>query len=122
MRKTLLAIAAGYAVITAATMIAFVGLNQATDNLNTPAWLTIKLMLAIIGGMGGGYAAALIDPYDGRSLRLLAGLMTALSIAAIAAMLGSEPLWFQAALIASTAPAILVGGQVRRWQWLARRS
>ncbi|HEY1016088.1 MAG TPA: hypothetical protein VGE07_25485 [Herpetosiphonaceae bacterium] len=121
MRKTLLALTAGYFVIAIALLLTFVGLNQAAPDPNAAPLLTIKLMLAIIGGLAGGYAAALVAPPGERPVRLLAALMTLLGIGAIAVLLGGAPLWFQAALIMCSGPAILTGGQVRRWQWLARR-
>lgn len=116
MRRTVLSVLAGQLVISAVTVLSFVGLNALTADLNTPGWLVTKLLLSLAGGALGGFTAARLAGTDhARAVLGLAALTTALSAAAIAVKFGSEPLWFQAALVLGSGPAVWLGGQ-RRWE------
>jgi hypothetical protein len=111
MRKILLAVGAGYLVINILTVGLFVALNGLGVDLNQPRWLLVKLTLSLLAGAGGGLVAALVAGHRARpALGALAGLMVVLSAIAVAIKFGSEPLWFQAALIAGAGPAVLAGG------------
>lgn len=114
MRRLILSVVAGYLIITAVTIVSFVGLNAARLNLNSVRWLMGKLLISLIGGALGGYAAARLAGVDGaRAVRALAGLMTALSMAAVLVKFGSEPLWFQTALVLGAGSAVWAGGNSR---------
>jgi hypothetical protein len=112
MRRLILSVAAGYLIINTITMVSFVGLNATGADLNSPGWLSVKLLIALAGGVLGGYATARLARADrARAVLALAGLMTVLSIVAIIIMFGTEPLWFQAALVLGAGLAVLAGGR-----------
>ncbi|HYF63706.1 MAG TPA: hypothetical protein VD886_12880 [Herpetosiphonaceae bacterium] len=115
MRRLILSVAAGYLIINTITMASFVGLNATGADLNSPGWLSVKLLIALAGGVLGGYATARLARGAGaRAVLALAGLMTLLSIVAIIVMFGSEPLWFQGALVLGAGLAVLAGGRGMR--------
>jgi hypothetical protein len=115
MRRLILSVLAGYLIINTVTVASFIGLNATGVNLNSPGWLSVKLLISLAGGALGGYATARLAQADSRKAVLaLAVLMTTLSIIAIVIMFGTEPLWFQAALVLGAGAAVWAGG--RAWQ------
>lgn len=114
MRRLILSVVVGYLIITAVTLGTFIGLNASGADLGSLRWLVGKLLISLAAGALGGYAAARLAGVDRtRAVRALAGLMTALTVAAILVKFGSEPLWFQAALVLGAGPAVWAGGQFR---------
>lgn len=112
MRRLILSVVVGYLVITAVTIVSFLVLNALKVNLNSLPWLVGKLLISLTSGVLGGYAAARLAGSDRlRAVRWLAGLMTVLSMVAVFVKFGSEPLWFQTALVLGAAPAVWGGGQ-----------
>ena len=115
MRRLILSVLAGYLVINTITVASFIGLNATGANLNSPGWLSVKLLISLAGGALGGYATARLARADrGKAVLALGALMTALSIIAIVIMFGSEPLWFQAALVLGAGAAVWAGGRTMR--------
>lgn len=114
MRRLILSVVGGYLIITAVTLLTFIGLNASRANLGSLRWLVGKLLISLASGALGGYAASRLAGVDRvRAVWALAGLMTALSIAAVLVKFGSEPLWFQAALVLGAGPAVWACGQSR---------
>jgi peptidoglycan/LPS O-acetylase OafA/YrhL len=115
MRRLILSVLAGYLIINTVTVASFIGLNATGVNLNSPGWLSAKLLISLAGGALGGYATArLAQAGSGKAVLALAVLMTALSIIAIVIMFGTEPLWFQAALVLGAGVAVWAGGRSRQ--------
>jgi hypothetical protein len=115
MRRLILSVLAGYLIINTITVASFIGLNSSGVDLNLPGWLSVKLLISLAGGALGGYVTARLARADrGKAVLALAVLMTALSIIAIVIMFGSEPLWFQAALVLGAGAAVWAGGRSRR--------
>ncbi len=114
MRRLILSVVAGYVVITAITIVSFVVLNAAGVPLNTPHWLLVKLLISLVAGALGGYTTAqLAAAAKARAVLALAGFMTVLSVWIIVVHFGSEPLWYQAALVFGAGPAVWIGGKGR---------
>lgn len=112
MRRLILSVVAGYLVITTITVVSFIALNAPGVNLNASSWLAVKLLISLFGAALGGYATARLAGADRmRATLALAGLMTALSVLAIVVKFGSEPLWFQAALVLGAGPSVWLGSK-----------
>lgn len=112
-RRLILSVVVGYLMIAAVTLLTFIGLNASGAYLNSLRWLVGKLLISLAAGALGGYAAARLAGVDRtRAVRALAVLMTALSMAAVLVKFGSEPLWFQAALVPGAGLAVWAGGRM----------
>jgi hypothetical protein len=116
--RAVAAAVAGYAIIVALTIAGFNGwLGGANLYAGGPALMLKGLVVAVVAGLAGGYAAALIGgrrPISHAALVLLP--LAADSFYVLFILPRENPLWFEALASAGLMSATLAGGLLRQMQ------
>lgn len=122
MGKSILAVAAGYGVMMAATIALFFGLSKAAPDKfgaqprEAPGVLLLVLILAVglAAAAGGGWVTSRLAPKPSdRHVWALAGVVIVMS--AVSWVMPSEhtaPGWYQAGLLVVGVSGVFIGGNV----------
>ncbi|MEO1403182.1 MAG: hypothetical protein AAFV72_18310 [Cyanobacteria bacterium J06635_1] len=115
--RSIVAVVVGYLTMSVAVALLFsVWLSNPTHTINTE-FMVFATIFGLFAALGGGYVTGLAAP--------AAPLGHALGLAMLSAVMwgismykgqGQEPLWFQAANLASVLVGVLLGGYLRQRQ------
>lgn len=121
MIRSLLAVLAGYAVLTAVVLLLFFLWFEGAEPTEAPTeaptrnFMLVALGVGFIGAVVGGWVTALLAP--GHRWKHIQGLAAAILLVAAVNLFwaaGDEPLWFQLGNIGVGVVGVFVGGSLKR--------
>lgn len=115
--RSLLAVLAGYAVLTAVVLLLFFLWSGGAEPTETPTrnFMLLALGVGFVGAVAGGWVTATLAP--GHRWKHIQGLAAAILLVAAVNLFwaaGDEPLWFQLGNIAVGVVGVFVGGSLKR--------
>ena len=115
--RSVLAVLAGYAVLTAVVLLLFFLWSGGAEPTETPTrdFMLLALGVGFVGAVAGGWVTAVLAP--GHRWKHVQGLAAVILLVAAVNLFwaaGDEPLWFQLGNIGLGVAGVFVGGSLKR--------